>query len=82
MQTWKCTACGCIAEEDELGVREVYEDAEFWGAQVRRAEVVTLCPRCGSEDIEEVECCEHCGLNPPVEGGDYCEGCEAEESIT
>lgn len=52
MGIWKCEDCGTIFREDEMGY---YEECvgEFWGAPAY--ERFCVCPKCGSDYIEEVE---------------------------
>ena len=45
----------------EPHTRSYEEPSEYWGAQVSETFVVEMCPRCGSEEIEEVNECVICG---------------------
>ena len=73
---YKCQSCG---EEFREPDRKSYEEpSEFWGAPVSETFVVEMCPRCASEDIEEVNECIVCGHATDDIFKYYCSDCHDE----
>lgn len=63
MAAIKCAHCGAQFDSDEAACRMGYHLAEGWGRQIY--EDCTVCPCCGSDDVEKAVCCEVCGKNHP-----------------
>lgn len=59
----------------EPHTRSYEEPSEYWGAQVSETFVVEMCPRCGSEDIEEVGECLSCGHATKDIFSQFCSDC-------
>lgn len=67
---WYCEGCGHYFDEPD--VETIYE----WHSEVNATEGYKhwLCPRCGSEDLEEARVCELCE-EPFVGRGEICPDC-------
>lgn len=79
---YHCNDCG--NDFDEPGYNEDYESIDVGcGARLRVTDLsYSVCPCCGSDDIEENEdkiVCDYCGKE--IEDGDICEKCELENAI-
>mgnify|MGYP003435368333 CR=1 FL=1 len=52
---WECPACGWKGDREDLQVKKYYDSVEFWGQKTQMETQVVLCPRCGSEEVEEID---------------------------
>lgn len=64
----------------ECACGELFLCDEAFTAFVQDEGILRLCPRCGSEDLEDAWLCERCGIRrADEEGTDLCHVCFAEE---
>lgn len=63
-----CDTCGAVIEDEDLAVCRIKE-GEFW-------KLVTCCPHCKNDYLEEMERCKMCGAL--IREGEYCDECNRE----
>lgn len=70
-----CMDCGEIFEESEAG--KMYDDPSPAGVGLPSGSIeYTVCPKCGSDYIEDAEECPLCGT-PFASGEEVCPDCAA-----
>lgn len=51
----KCSNCGQIFNGQQLEIRDDGNYEEYWGSKVWMPSIVSICPYCKSEDIDEYD---------------------------
>ena len=85
-----CSQCQHrFCEQDAATIHETIS-VEFWGADTPLHASFSVCPRCGSYDLEEISYCMSCAnagmdandLPEPMAGADQCRPCFDAEAPT
>ena len=71
-EPYYCCTCGWFGNDP--AERHEREPFEFWGERGMHETVLAMCPKCGSEDIEEAFPCYDCS-EAPATHEDYCQSC-------
>lgn len=74
-----CSHCHKTFPRDEAHVKRVSDRYEIHGHIENFYGLIDVCCWCGSEDIDEIQACEHCGVRPPIDGADWCQPCIDDE---
>ena len=72
MKIYKCTDCGAIFEAEEAGV--LIDDPGDKVSLPEGAYEYMVCPKCGSDAIDEGEICRLCGKDLEEKAG-FCKKC-------
>lgn len=52
---YKCYKCKEIFDENKVETRDDGNYEEYWGSKVWMPSIVSICPYCKSEDIDEYD---------------------------
>ena len=73
MQHYYCNGCETFTREhlmDAVHISDPYGTGDTWYTETEPS-----CPECHSSDVEEMEPCDACATNVPLDGMDDCAFC-------